>query len=160
MYFISLIDIWGRSDQFHFYYTEVPSDENVVIEFYVEHFTKTLHEWAKGGLMIRGTLSEDSSHFSLLATGRNGLANEFRTCTGGQSYHYGSTAIPDRKVRIRLTKIGNVFQAHYRSSKFWIPLGNSEAIKFSSSDTFFVGVALSSHDSSRRVRLDGSNLRM
>jgi hypothetical protein len=153
-------DIWGRSDQFHFLFTKITGGENFMIELFVEDLTSNLHEWVKGGIMIRDTLSGNSMHYSLFATGSNGLANQYRACTGCYSRHNGSPDFPDRNVWLRITKIGYVFRSYYKHDDInWTQLGKSVPIPFSSSNSFFVGVAVTSHVNSRIAELRGSDLK-
>ena len=153
-------DIWGRSDGFHFVRNSASGD--VSVEMLVEDFSSPGHWWAKGGLMIRDTLDSKSMHYSVLFTkSGNALANQWRSCTNCDSGHNAWPNVTDRKLWLRITKIGNVFQGYFRregdSDPEWIKFGVERTINFTSSN-FYVGIAVSSHDTSKLATLTGSDV--
>ena len=82
------IDIWERSDQFHFVYKEVATDFDIAMR--VEGFTPA-HLYSKAGFMIREALTADSPHLLFLVFSDNSPRNnnlggyemQFRTVVGG-----------------------------------------------------------------------------
>ena len=81
----ALTDIWENIDAFHYlcaYTSQVTS-----IEMYVKSFTGvSMHQWAKGGLMIRKYLSAYSIYFSVLVTGSNKLRVQWRDSDKGTTH--------------------------------------------------------------------------
>jgi len=150
-------DIWGRSDGFHF--VSQPAEGDISVEMLVESFTSN-HWWGKGGIMIRDTLESNSMHYSLFLT-KNGnyLANQYRSCTNCNSGHNNSPSVKDRNVWLRVTKIGNVFEAFFKrlDDTEWSKIGLTKTINFSSSN-FYVGIAVTSHENSRLAELIGSDI--
>ena len=57
------VDIWEKSDQFHFVYRQVAGDFDIAVR--VEAFTPA-HLYSKAGLMIRESLNADSPHLLFL----------------------------------------------------------------------------------------------
>eukprot|EP00956_Cyclotella_meneghiniana_P008889 scaffold12152_cov52-Cyclotella_meneghiniana.AAC.7 len=147
-------DIWHYSDSFGFHHRTISGDFS--IEIYVENLIGTgLHDWSKGGLMIRDSLTNNSKHFSLFVTGSNGLANQWRPNSGGMSSSHHSKDIVSRNVWLKLTKTGNKFQAYYKrdSSDNWLTFGLERSISLS--ETFYYGIAVSSHDTTKFAYLIG-----
>ena len=144
-------DIWGTSDQFYFYHGASKSGD-LEYEVFVEDFVAD-HEWAKGGIMIRDGLTDDSAHFSLFVTGSNGLSTIWRTCDGCDTSGDGNGSVDGRNAWLKVTKTGNVFQAHYKidDSTDWVLLGSAQTMQFS--DESFVGVAVTSHDNGNAASL-------
>ena len=151
-------DIWGRNDQFHFVKRSASGD--ISVEMLVEDFVSTGHWWAKGGLMIRDTLATNSMHFSIFFTkSGNRLANQWRHCTNCNSGHNAIPTIMDRSLWLKITKIGNVFEAYTKKldSDEWVKFGLTRTINFSSS-SFYVGMAVTAHDNNRVATLTGSDI--
>jgi hypothetical protein len=151
-------DIWGRNDGFH--YVKRPAEGDLSIEMLVEDFISPGHLWAKGGIMIRDTLETNSMHYSLFLT-RNGnyLANQYRECTNCYSGHSNYPRVQDRNVWLKITKIGNVFEAFFKriDDTEWTKIGVTKTINFSSS-SFYVGIAVTSHENWRTAELRGSDI--
>jgi hypothetical protein len=82
------VDIWEKSDQFHFLYKQGTGDFDIVVR--VESFTPA-HLYSKAGLMIRETLNADSPHLMFLVFSDNSPRNnnlgayemQFRSVAGG-----------------------------------------------------------------------------
>jgi hypothetical protein len=66
------VDIWEKSDQFHFLYRQISGDFNVMVR--VESF-KPAHLYSKAGLMIRENLKADSAHMMFLVFADNSPRN-------------------------------------------------------------------------------------
>jgi hypothetical protein len=66
------VDIWEKSDQFHFVYKRVAGDFDIAVR--VEAFTPA-HLYSKAGLMIRETLKADSPHLMFLVFSDNSARN-------------------------------------------------------------------------------------
>eukprot|EP00956_Cyclotella_meneghiniana_P022986 scaffold44116_cov37-Cyclotella_meneghiniana.AAC.1 len=155
-------DIWNREDSFQYTYGSTSGD--VSIEMFVESFTgNSLHQYAKGGLMLRDSLSGNSKHFSLYVTGENTVNNQWRLNDGELTNQYG-ISIGTKTAWLKITKTGNVFQAYYKTSvdtfSSWNTLGSSQTIYFGSSDDiFYYGIAVTSHARNRLATLKGKGFR-
>ena len=126
---------------------------------FVESFTgDDLYSWAKAGLMIRKSLNANSQHFSLFVTGSEGLANMWRSNSGGNSVSDINTGIGNSNIWLKITKEGNEFQAYYKTSADtdWSTIGSPTTIDFGSG-SFYHGIAVTSHDTSKTAELKVSN---
>ena len=82
------VDIWEKSDQFHFACKQITSDFDIAVR--VESFTPA-HLYSKAGLMIRQSLNADSPHLMFLVFSDNSPRNnniggyemQFRSVVGG-----------------------------------------------------------------------------
>jgi hypothetical protein len=82
------VDIWEKSDQFHFVSRQVAGDFDIAVR--VEAFTPA-HLYSKAGLMVRESLNADSPHLMFLVFSDNSPRNnnlgayemQFRSAAGG-----------------------------------------------------------------------------
>ena len=157
-----IVDIWNREDSFPYTYGSTSGD--VSFEMFVESFTESfLNKYAKGGLMLRDSLSGNSKHFSLYVTGSNTVNNQWRLNDGESTNQY-DISIGTKTAWLKITKTGNVFQAYYKTSSdtfsSWNTLGSSQTIDFGSSDDiFYYGIAVTSHATNRLATLKGKGFR-
>eukprot|EP00986_Skeletonema_menzelii_P004374 scaffold1483_cov153-Skeletonema_menzelii.AAC.4 len=156
-------DIWGTSDSFRFVNFTVSGD--VTIEMRVDAFegdpdhNGDLYHWAKGGMMMRDTMDKNSRHFSLFVTGTQGLANQWRECTGCNSGHSKTHNDNPRPVWLQVKKVGNLFTSYFKYDEEgaeWIQFGTTKTMDFGSE--FEVGIAVTSHNWGRVATLRGSGL--
>ena len=107
--------------------------------------------------MIRETLDSGSVYFSLFVMGgSNGLSKQWRTCYGCITYGDINASVDGRNTGLRVTKIGNTFQAYFKifGSDDWVPLGSAETLEFSPwSGMFDVGIAVTSNDNNKTADL-------
>ena len=75
-------DIWGTSDQFRFVYQPVTGDVEIVAR--VVSVTQA-HRWSKAGVMIRESLTAQSTHAMMVGSAGAGFAFQRRVQTGGSS---------------------------------------------------------------------------
>lgn len=103
------------------------------------------HEWAKAGVMIRETLTPESTHVMALVSAARGLAVQYRSATGGTSAN--AALAPGGALRwLRLTRAGNMFTAEVsQDGTTWTVLGS---VVVSMSSSVHVGLAVTSHNAS------------
>jgi glucose/arabinose dehydrogenase len=135
-------DIWGTADHFRFVYQKIFG--NTILIARVTGVTNT-NAWTKAGLMIRSSIHPASSHASIFITPTSGVTFQRRTTTEGTSFATnGAAAVPSW---IRLERSGNTFSAHSSTNgTSWTAIGTPVMISMSS--TIYVGLALTSHNSS------------
>jgi regulation of enolase protein 1 (concanavalin A-like superfamily) len=145
-------DIWGSTDQFSFVYRQMSGDVTVVAR--VPSLENT-NAWAKGGLMIRESLSGGSKHAFALVSASRGLALQWRPSTGGASVHTGG-GDGRAPVWLRLERRSSSFTA-YRSTDgaTWTRIGGAT---ISMASTVYVGLAVTSHAPSTRATAQFSSV--
>lgn len=131
-------DIWNSSDKFTF--RHVPMTGDCVITTRVPAI-EAASEWAKAGLMIRGSLAANSQNIAVLRTGNGRIVNQSRSTVGNitQSGYRTDPAQPD--TWLRLARAGTQVilyssedgEAWKRISKHTLTLGT----------TYYVGLAVS-----------------
>lgn len=136
-------DIWGTADEFHWAYTSMTGDFQVVTR---AALVQNVDRWTKAGLMIRETPSAGSRHASIFATPGTDRPVSFqrRTTTGGQSVHTGGSIMPP-PVMLMLRRTGDVITASYKddNAEEWTLLGTETLPGLPA--TVNVGLAVSSH---------------
>ena len=132
-------DIWGTADQFSFVYRQMTGDVTIVTR--VASLENT-HYWAKGGVMIRESLSAGSKHAFALVSPARDLALQWRSATGGTTANTagGDGSAP---VWLKLERRSSSFAA-FRSADgvTWTRMGTAT---ISMSSTIYVGLAVTSH---------------
>ena len=148
-------DIWSTADAFRYVYQPISGDVDVIARVVsMEH----VHDWVKGGVMIRERLTADSAHaLMLVSPGIKGLAFQRRAVTGGTSTSTSAGAGPP-PAWVKLERRGNVIAA-YRSADGtnWTFVGSDT---FAMSADVYVGLAVSSHVANElaSVRFDNVSL--
>jgi hypothetical protein len=99
--------------------------------------------WAKGGVMIRETLSATSTHALMAGTAANGWAFQRRSTTSGTSVHTsGPTGVAPGWVK--LTRTGSTIAAHRSADGVNWTLVGTQTIAMAQS--VYVGLAVTSHN--------------
>lgn len=134
-------DIWGTADGFRYVYQQVTGDVTLTARIVTLGNTDP---WAKGGVMIRNSLSSNAQHALTAITPSNGAAFQRRVSTGGSSTHTGTSGSAPYWVRIQ--RSGSSFTSYVSSNgTSWTQIG-SETISMGS--TVYVGLAVTSHNNS------------
>ena len=96
-------DVWGSSDSFHYAYVSLIGDGQISARI-VDNGIGS-NSWAKGGVMIRETLGNNSKHAIMAMTGGGGggMAFQCRPDTGGATFnsHDDPTASPPYWVMLK-----------------------------------------------------------
>jgi len=123
-------DVWGTSDQFSFAYKALQGDGSMVVQ--VTSVGTGANAWAKGGIMIRQSLDDNSAYAIMSLTGDTGTANggngaafQWRPSAGASA-----AAGPNPATRIqapyfvKLERTGNVFKGFMSpDGQTWTQLG-------------------------------------
>jgi glucose/arabinose dehydrogenase/regulation of enolase protein 1 (concanavalin A-like superfamily) len=130
-------DIWDAADAFHFRYQTLVGDGQISARVVSVGNTDA---WAKGGVMIRESLSSGSRHAFMAQTSGNGLAFQRRDTTGGASTHTGATG----GSWVRVARSGNTLRG-FRSTDglTWTLVGETTQ---SLPAQVYIGLAVTAHD--------------
>jgi regulation of enolase protein 1 (concanavalin A-like superfamily) len=146
-------DIWGGADEFHFVHQQMTGDG--VITARLTTISNT-NAWTKAGVMMRADLAADSPHAFVLGTpGSNGFAFQRRASRAGATTHAsgGGAALPQW---LRLVRAGSTITAQRSDDGVtWTTIGR-ESIPMA--QTIYVGIAVTSHDTSRLATATLDNL--
>jgi hypothetical protein len=162
-------DIWNTNDGFNFTYEMKTNDFDVAVrQIYI---TKS-DNWAKGGLMVRESLSPSSRHWSVFNTpsnadgipapngsglGQNWVVCNSRVATGGQStdaWQVDPNSLPAPaypNAWLRLKRTGNVITCYSSTNGVdWVLRGTQDATQVGSSNSLpaelYVGIATTGHN--------------
>jgi len=136
-------DIWGTADAFHFAYTAMTGDGEVIARV---ASLEGAASWTKAGVMIRATLDPESPYAFALVSVAKGAAFQRRSDAGSSSTHTdgGPMTAP---IWLRLVRFGETVTASTSLDGLaWNTIG-SDTIALGAS--VFVGLAVSSHDPTR-----------
>jgi hypothetical protein len=154
-------NIWAEVDGFHYLY--LPTQGDVRVTTLINSFQAT-NVQASGGIMFRDSLAANSSHYSMLITGSEGLSTTYRECYGCSSMNDQSGAaaqVGEDNIWLRVTKEGTSHNTHYKhvGATDWTLLGSTKNITYTS-DTFYIGFAASASDNAKAELLCGTNFEL
>ncbi len=133
-------DVFDYADEFRFVYQ--PFSGDVTVTARIVSLTNT-HAWAKAGVMIRESLTGNSTNAAMLLTPSNGFNFQYRNGTGAGSVAAGnaSGAIPNW---VRITRSGNTITG-YRSTNGinWTQVGS---VTLNLPSTVYIGIFATSHN--------------
>jgi hypothetical protein len=135
-------DIQGTADAFRFVYVTATGDCTITARVVS---VQNIDPWSKAAVMIRASLAAGAANAFIAVTPGNGVTWQYRSSTGGGT-SYNSTSGPSAPYWVKLVRSGNTFTG-YRSPNgvTWTPQGTNT---FTMSSTVYVGLALTSHNSS------------
>lgn len=133
-------DIWGSNDAFHFAYTPMTGDGEIVARVASIDGGAS---WAKAGVMVRSSLDAYAAHGFALVSAARGAAFQRRSAAGGLTTHTDAGALT-APVWVRLVRSGDVLSAFTSfDGQNWTHVGSD---RIALGVTAFVGLAVSSHD--------------
>ncbi len=155
-------DIWGTSDQFSYAYKTLTGDGTMIAQV-LSTGTGT-STWAKGGVMIRGTLNGNSAHAMMVLTGGdgNGAAFQNRATDGldqaandaASNTTSGTVIAPPYWVKIE--RMGDSFTGYVSlDGTVWSPLGTAIVPM---TDPVYIGLCVTSHQAGENRTFEFSSL--
>ena len=146
-------DIWGNSDEFHFAYKQLTGAGSITAKVISVDET---HGWAKAAVMIRNSLNPDSRHAMMALSPVNGVSLQRRTSTGGTTNSTDlEDILPPYWIKIERTESGSFIASYSADNNTWTRL---DSVDISMSNTVFIGLAVTSHDSSATCEAVFSNV--
>jgi regulation of enolase protein 1 (concanavalin A-like superfamily) len=145
-------DIWGTADAFHYVYTLLSGNGSIVARV---DSVEYVAPWTKVGVMIRETLSPSSAQAIMLVSAGRGLRFQRRTATEGlsTSTHGGDGVAPQW---VKLTRTNQTIAASTSTDGVtWTEVGRDT---FSMAAEVYVGLAVSSNDTTRTATATFSNV--
>jgi regulation of enolase protein 1 (concanavalin A-like superfamily) len=145
-------DVWGSADAFQFAYTTMTGDGSIVARV---ASVENVASWTKAGVMIRESLAPGSAHAFMLASAAKGLAFQRRLATDDLTISTagGTGTAP---VWVRLVRSGQTVTASTSpDGTTWTVVGQE---LFSMGSTVYVGLAVSSHDTTQLATATFTNV--
>ncbi|KAL7528787.1 hypothetical protein ACHAXR_004262 [Thalassiosira sp. AJA248-18] len=120
-------DIWGNSDSFMFYNTQVDNDDLSVEMLITKFHPNEVH--ARGGIMIRDTNDANASNVFVGAAGAHaGVTFQSRSVGGESTTHHKMIYTNwDNRAWVKLTKVDDLVTAYYKMDQegaVYIELGS------------------------------------
>jgi hypothetical protein len=135
-------DIQGTADAFRFVYVTATGDCTIIARV---SSVQNIDPWSKAGVMVRQSLDAGAANAFIAVTPGNGVTWQNRSSVGGGT-SYNNTSGLSASYWVKLLRSGNTFTG-YRSPNgvTWTPQGTNT---FTMMSTVYVGLALTSHNSS------------
>ncbi len=105
-------DIWNNTDNFIFESQPMNGNGEIIARIAEQDATS---EWAKAGVMIRESLTDNSKHAFMAITPFQGPAFQHRTSTGGSSENSNVWAARSA-IWVKLVRNGNTFSGYYSTN--------------------------------------------
>ncbi len=149
------IDIWNRTDEFHFLFESAPVAGNFALACRVKDFAVAPNAWSKIGLMVRGGtppfVGAESYAYALLSRD-NGAWLQFRDGSGelAQNAADDLSRFAGRRADVWLALVrdgaaGAPFRGYAAlRPPFWLPLGEC-AVAALEGRPLYAGLAVTSH---------------
>jgi hypothetical protein len=153
-------DIWAvngvEADEFHFAYKMLSGSGSIIAK--VESIGDTA-PWAKGGLMIRDSLSPDSAHAFAAITSANGVASQGRPSTGGTSFNTNQTGIT-APVWLKLERniSGSFTVYHSTNGTNWQVVTGASPRNIPMGTNTYIGLALTATNAAETCQAVFSNV--
>ncbi|MHC4120624.1 MAG: LamG-like jellyroll fold domain-containing protein [Planctomycetota bacterium] len=149
-------DIAGTSDQFHFAYKTLNGTGTIVAR--IDSIENT-HAAARAGVMIRETLDAGSKHAFVNVMPENGVSSRGRTDTNTGSFNTTQAGITaPHWVKLERDVAGNFTASHSTNGTAWEPVELSVPTNISMASDVYVGLALTSHNSTVTCEAKFSNV--
>ena len=135
-------DVWGSQDEFHFVYQTLSGDGEIVAR--VASLVGT-NGWAKAGVMMRESLTNNSAHAMVVTTVANGTDTQYRGSTAGPTTSVGGgDGVNAAPYWVRLVREGDTFTA-YKSADGanWV---QDDQATITMSSVLYVGLMATSHN--------------
>lgn len=144
--------ITGTADQFHFAWRHLSGDGTITAR--VTNVEPTNNN-AKAGVMVRESLADNSRHAGAFVPRALTPQMVYRTTTGGGTSTVGGSSTSFTPRWVRLIKTGNSIQTqHSLNGTSWTTI-STQTVNVGS--TFYVGLAVSSHEDEETNTTDDLN---
>jgi regulation of enolase protein 1 (concanavalin A-like superfamily) len=135
-------DIQGAADAFRFVYVTATNDCAIIARV---SSMQNVNAWSKAGVMIRASLDANAANAFVAVTPGNGVTWQYRSNTGGGTT-WNNTGSLSAPYWVKLVRSGNTFTASRSpDGTNWTQQGTAT---FTMASTVYVGLALTSHNSS------------
>ena len=140
-------DIWDEADDFRFAYQPLHGDGSIVAR--VDSIGNT-DPWAKAGVMIRESLSDDARCVYMVVTPASGVSFQWRRFIGVTPESATEAGIIAPQY-VKLTRTGDVFTAQYSADgSAWQDLAAADGapVSISMGANPLIGLCVTSHNAS------------
>lgn len=130
--------IWDP-DTFHFLYQTIDGDFEIVA---LLDSLQNVNEWTKGGLMVRGDLSDKSKNILIFASPDYGVNMQARVDSGGSTKWLAGPGGSPYPIWMKLTKVGDLITGYVSTDGATWAKANEATLHFKGD--MLVGMAVAS----------------
>jgi len=162
-------DIWDSQDDFYFVYQEFDASESLDISAEVLSFAGiigAIHDWAKGGVMIRNSLDRGSRNACTVIANADGNGINAQIRRDDDTGSAGATGTGPRTahdtpafVRLEYPGDGLTFTSYWKTNAGdpWNLIGTN-TLNDPLTGTIYMGLAVTSHDNARLTEVQFDNV--
>ncbi len=136
-------DIQGTADAFRFVYVTATGDCTIIARVVS---VQNIDPWSKAGVMIRASLDPGAANAFVAVTPGNGVTWQYRSSAGGGT-SYNNTGSLNAPYWVKLVRSGSTFTGYRSPDGVTLDAARNHDT-FTMSSTVYVGLALTSHNSS------------
>ncbi|MFC1604804.1 hypothetical protein ACFL5F_07235 [Planctomycetota bacterium] len=163
-------DVWGWWDRFHYAYLPLTGDGEISARVVDNGIGSD--PWAKGGVMIRETLADNSKHAIMTITGGEGggIAFQCRPDTGGASFSSHGNTFASPPYWVKLKREGNTITGYSSQDGItWVQQpsvtggdGTTNPVEIEMAGQVYIGLFVTSHAGSvvRTYTFDNVNVEL
>jgi sugar lactone lactonase YvrE len=147
-------DIWYRSDQFHYVYSVLPGNGQLVAQVLRQDASE---RWSKAGIMVRETLASNAANVMIALTPYYGITFQRRIASGAQTSH---RLTQHRKVPrwIKLVRQNGLITGWESENGLKWTLVNYVALN--TRKNVYIGLAVTDHNNSQMSRVIFAHVRL
>lgn len=156
-------DIWGTADDFRFVYKQLNGNGSIVAKI---ESMDVAHDWSKVGVMIRESLSPESSNAFVCSTGANGTRYQYRlqafvdSTADDAARDAVQQALAPAPVWVKVERVGDELNGYYaveETNPTWVPMGENP-VTIVMLPEVYVGLAVTSHATTESISATFSNV--
>jgi uncharacterized repeat protein (TIGR03806 family) len=133
-------DIWFKVDGFHYAYTPIDGDGQIIARVYSMQFTDP---WAKAGVMFREDMTASSKNAIMVITSGGFSSYQWRL-NPGENMHNTDGPTTTTPYWVKLVRQGDMFSGYISpDGEKWMHI---DTISVSMKKKLYVGLVVSSHD--------------
>jgi hypothetical protein len=143
-------DCWGTADST--YFVGLPMEGNIQITARILGKPTRTNDWAKSGIMLRESLEPGARNVILGVSAANGLWQQWRSRTNGESEWPGEPRLSNSRVTgpilLRLTRWGATIIPEFSTDdgKTFLPSGDAYTYRTGLPATLYLGLFLSANN--------------
>jgi len=148
-------DIWDTADEFRFVYKQLSGNGSIIAR--VDSIANS-DPWAKAGVMIRESLTANSTHAMVVVTPENSVSFQRRPVAGNAS---ANTDVPDLTAPhwVKITRTDDIFTAQESvDGVTWVDIAVTTPVDIPMVGNVYIGLAVTSHNANQPTSADFSNI--
>jgi len=130
-------DMWNQVDHINFLWEEYTGDVELIVNVAAVESTR-VH--TKSGIMVRGSLEQNSAYYGVMKTGDSGVRTQVRDRNNGWTYSSGEDRNDKSSSWLRLLKKGNMYHGYKSDDGLDWKLIDSKKLDNIVGEKFYIGL--------------------